>query len=61
MEHVYIVEFLTQHHIVVGSLNHLLTMTDACNFLSSVYRGERRDLAASALFAIPLLREVLLF
>ena len=37
---------------------HLLTMTDACGMLSNHYQGERRDLCASILFTIPILREV---
>eukprot|EP00605_Chrysophyceae_sp_TOSAG23-4_P002906 GSChrysophyteH1.ASY1.ANO1.3201.1 assembled CDS len=35
-------------------------MTDAAGFLSKVYKGDRRDLAASILFYIPVVREILL-
>ena len=40
---------------------HLITMTNGCRMLSEVHRGERRDLAASVLFLIPLVRELLLW
>ncbi len=40
------------------SVNHLLTMTDGCDMLSKHYKGERRDLAASVLHYIPLVKEV---
>jgi 1-acyl-sn-glycerol-3-phosphate acyltransferase len=43
------------------TVNHLLTMTDACGMLSTVHRGDRRDLCASVLFFFPLFREVLLW
>jgi hypothetical protein len=43
------------------SLNHLLTMTNCAGFLSDVHRGDRRDLAASVLFYIPVVRELLLW
>jgi 1-acyl-sn-glycerol-3-phosphate acyltransferase len=43
------------------SINHFLTMTDNCGMLSKHYTGERRDLVASALLAVPVLREMLLF
>lgn len=39
---------------------HLLTGTDGCGMLSRVFRGPRRDLAASVLFRVPLLRELVL-
>lgn len=42
------------------TVQHLLTMTDAQGMLSSVHLGERRDLAASVLFLIPVVREILL-
>ena len=42
------------------TVNHGLTMTDACGMLSQVYPGNRRDLAASVLFFIPVIREILL-
>ena len=46
----------------VMSLAHFLVMTDAVSFRSAALplRGARRDLAASVLFRIPLLRELLL-
>ena len=40
-----------------NSVQHLLTMTDCCGALSKVHTGPRRDLAASILFYIPLIRE----
>jgi hypothetical protein len=40
------------------SLNHFLTMTNGCDMLSKVYKGERRDLAASVLFMLPGIREL---
>lgn len=40
--------------------NHLMTMTDSCEMLSKHYKGERRDLAASVLFMVPFLGELLL-
>lgn len=43
------------------SANHMLTMTDCCGMMSNVHSGERRDLAASVLFYIPIVREILLF
>lgn len=42
------------------TVNHGLTMTDACGMLSRIYPGDRRDLAASILFFIPIIREILL-
>lgn len=42
------------------TVNHGLTMTDACGMLSHIYTGDRRDLAASILFFIPIIREILL-
>jgi len=42
------------------SANHMLSMTDAAGFLSNIHRGDRRDLAASILFYLPLVREILL-
>ena len=41
-----------------NSVQHLLTMTDCCGALSKVFRGPRRDLAASILFYIPVIREL---
>lgn len=43
------------------SVNHILTMTDCCGMLSKVHPAPRRDLAASILFYIPLLKELMLF
>eukprot|EP01031_Cornospumella_fuschlensis_P037714 gene37714-45816_t len=43
----------------VCSVNHVLTMTNACGFLSEHYRGARRDLAASVLHYLPLVKDVL--
>jgi len=43
------------------SLNHFYTMTDCCGMLSQHYRGERRDLCASVLFLIPILKDVRIF
>lgn len=40
------------------SINHLLTMSDSCGMLSKIHSGDRRDLCATALFYIPILREV---
>ena len=42
------------------TVQHLLTMTDAQGMLSTVHLGDRRDLAASVLFLIPVVREILL-
>ena len=36
----------------------MLTMTDGCGMLSSIHKGDRRDLCASILFMIPIFREV---
>lgn len=41
------------------SVNHVLTMTDCCEFLSKHHTGDRRDLAASVLFMIPVVKEVI--
>ena len=41
-----------------NSVQHLLTMTDCCGALSKVHKGPRRDLAASILFYIPVIREL---
>jgi len=41
-----------------ATAGHLLTMTNSCEMLSTHYTGERRDLAASVLFYIPIVREV---
>lgn len=41
-----------------ATLGHVLTMTNTCEMLSKHYTGERRDLAASILFYIPMMREV---
>ena len=38
------------------SVNHIMSMTNALGFLSDVHRGERRDLAASVLFYLPVIR-----
>ena len=43
---------------MIGTINHILTMSDACKMLSEIYTGERRDLAASILFVFPIVREV---
>ena len=40
--------------------NHMMTMTNSCQMLSKHYRGEKRDLAASILFSIPFVGELLL-
>lgn len=40
------------------TLSHFLTMTDSCNMLSRHYKGERRDLAASVLMYIPIVKDV---
>ncbi len=45
----------------VSSINHFLTMTNGCNFLSNVYNGDRRDLVATVLLMIPILRDILLW
>lgn len=42
------------------TVQHLLTMTDSHGMLSSLHLGDRRDLAASVLFLIPFVREILL-
>lgn len=39
--------------LLSGTWNHFVTMTDGAGFLSSVYSHERRDLAATVLFTIP--------
>jgi 2-acylglycerol O-acyltransferase 2 len=44
-----------------STFSHLMLMTDACGMLSKVYTGPRRDLAASVLFFIPLMREFILY
>lgn len=38
---------------------HLLTMTDSCGFFEKVYAGPKRDLAATVLFLLPGLRELI--
>ena len=38
------------------SAHHLLTMTDSCNMISKIYPSPRRDLAASVLFYIPIVK-----
>lgn len=43
------------------STQHILTMTDACGMLSDIYPSPRRDLCASILFYIPILKDILLF
>jgi len=43
------------------SVNHMLTMTDCCEMLTKHHTGDRRDLAASVLFLIPVIKEILLF
>ena len=42
------------------SVNHLLLMTDCCGMLSRVHTGPRRDLIASVLFLIPIIKEVII-
>jgi len=44
-----------------NTIAHGFIMTDCVGMLSRVHKGERRDLAASVLFFIPLLREILLW
>eukprot|EP00428_Durinskia_dybowskii_P082304 CAMPEP_0170444136 /NCGR_PEP_ID=MMETSP0117_2-20130122/48364_1 /TAXON_ID=400756 /ORGANISM="Durinskia baltica, Strain CSIRO CS-38" /LENGTH=94 /DNA_ID=CAMNT_0010704919 /DNA_START=238 /DNA_END=522 /DNA_ORIENTATION=+ len=36
-------------------------MTDCCEMLTKHHTGDRRDLAASVLFLIPVIKEILLF
>jgi hypothetical protein len=43
------------------SVQHVLTMTDTCGFLTRTMTVDRRDLAATVLFFIPVLREMLLW
>ena len=43
-----------------ATCSHFMTMTDAYSFLSKVHPFPRRDLAASILFYVPFLRELLL-
>ena len=56
-----------QHYIFAAfphgtaSVNHIMTMTDGLGFLSKIHQGERRDLAASVLFYVPIIREILLW
>lgn len=40
------------------SVNHVLTMTDCCGMISDKFTGDRRDLAASVLFLVPIVKEV---
>jgi hypothetical protein len=40
------------------SVNHVLTFTDCCEFISKHHTGDRVDLAASVLFLIPIVKEV---
>lgn len=40
------------------SVNHVLTMTDCCDMITKHHTGDRRDLAASVLFLIPIIKEV---
>jgi 2-acylglycerol O-acyltransferase 2 len=42
------------------SIGHLLTFTNGCGFLD-MYNGERRDLAATGLFYIPILRDLCIY
>jgi hypothetical protein len=43
------------------TVQHILTMTNGCGMLSTVHKGDRRDLAASILFFIPFVRDLLLW
>jgi hypothetical protein len=62
MGHVRFIKLLNDHELLsnlfAGSVNHILTMTNSCGFLSDIYGGPRRDLVASILFVFPVLREV---
>jgi hypothetical protein len=42
------------------SVQHIVSMTNGCGFFDQAYSGPRRDLVASVLFQIPLLRELIL-
>jgi hypothetical protein len=44
----------------INSFNHFIMMTNAAGFLSSILPVARRDLAASILFRIPVIRELIL-
>jgi hypothetical protein len=44
-----------------STASHILTMTDCCGMLSEHYKGDRRDLCASILFSIPVLKDLLLW
>jgi hypothetical protein len=41
-----------------GSVNHMMTMTNAHNMLTQHFPAERRDLAATVLFLIPFVKDV---
>jgi len=45
----------------IMSLSHFLVMTDAVGFMSNIHPQPRRDLGASVIFRIPLIRELCLY
>jgi hypothetical protein len=45
----------------INTFNHFITMTNGCNFLTEHYSHPRRDLGATILFFIPLIKEILLW
>lgn len=40
------------------TVNHMMTMTDCCGMFSKHFKGDRRDLAASILMYLPLVKDV---